>query len=176
MCNHAKPVRRMETVFWLEMKLEEKISRATGPHQFEMNEWISCAPYERLLNMTIADAGDGRARLTMPFLIDYAQGAGLMHGGALVSLADTAVVMAIKSIIAPLSHFATIELECRFLLPVKKGIVTAEGEVVSIEGRQLKGKAMVYDEEGRAVLEFRSTFKIAKDARIRAITYKNNED
>ena len=108
----------------------------------------------------------------MPFLIEYAQGAGLMHGGALVSLADTAVVMAIKSIIVPLSHFATIELESRFLLPVKKGIVTAEAEVVSREGRQLKGKATVYDEDGRAVLEFCSTFKIAKDRQIRAITYK----
>jgi len=156
--------------------LEEKISQATGPHRFEMTEWISCAPFERLLNMTIAEACDGRARLTMPFLIDYAQGAGLLHGGALVSLADTAVVMAIKSIIAPLSHFATIELECRFLLPVKKGIVRAEAQVVSKQGRQLKGRAIVYDDEGRAVLEFCSTFKVARDAQIRAITYKNNEE
>jgi uncharacterized protein (TIGR00369 family) len=152
--------------------LAEKVFEATGPHRFEMSEWISCAPYERLLNMNIVDACDGRARLTMPFLIDYAQGAGLLHGGALVSLADTAVVMAIKSIIEPLSHFATIGLECRFLFPVKKGIVTAEAEVVSREGRQLKGKAVLYDDEGRAVLEFCSTFKIARDAQIRAITYQ----
>jgi uncharacterized protein (TIGR00369 family) len=159
----------------LEKALEEKIARATGPHEFEMSEWISCAPYERLLNMTIVSAADGRARLTMPFLIDYAQGAGLLHGGVLVSLADTAVVMAIKSIIAPLSHFATTELECRFLLPVKKGIVTADAEVVSKEGRQLKGKAIVSDEEGRTVLEFCSTFRIARDAQIRTITFKNDE-
>ena len=154
--------------------MEGRVFEATGPHRFEMAEWISCAPYERLLNMNIVDARDGKARLTMPFLIDYAQGAGLLHGGALVSLADTAVVMAIKSIIEPLSHFATIGLECRFLLPVKKGIVTADAEVLSREGRQLKGKAVVYDEAGRAVLEFRSTFKIAKDAQIKAITYKGN--
>ncbi len=102
--------------------LEEKAPSATGPHRFEMDQWISCAPFERLLNMTIVEACDGRAILTMPFLIDYAQGAGLMHGGALVSLADTAVVMAIKSLMAPLSHFATIELESRFLLPVKKAL------------------------------------------------------
>jgi uncharacterized protein (TIGR00369 family) len=109
----------------------------------------------------------------MPFFIDYAQGAGLMHGGALVSLADTAVVMAIKSIIAPLSHFATIELESRFLLPVRKGIVTAKAEVVSREGRQLKGKATLYDEDGRPVLEFCSTFKIAKDTKIKTTTFKS---
>ena len=90
-----------------------------------MNQWIGRAPFERLLNITIVEAVAGRATLTMPFFIDYAQGAGLMHGGALVSLADTAVAMAIKSVVAPLSHFATIEIESRFLLPVKRGVVTA---------------------------------------------------
>ena len=148
-------------------EMEGKERSATGPHRFEMNQWISCSPFERLLNMTIVEACDGKATLTMPFLIDYAQGAGLMHGGALVSLADTAVVMAIKSIIVPLSHFATTELESRFVLPVTKGIVTAKAEVVSREGRRLEGKATLYDEEGRAVMEFCSTFKVSKDTQIK---------
>ena len=133
----------------------------------EMNQWISCSPFERLLNMTIVEACDGRATLTMPFLIDYAQTAGLMHGGALVSLADTAVAKAIKSMIEPLSHLVTIELESRFILPVTKGIVTAKAEVVSRQGRRLKGKATLYDEEGRAVMEFCSTFKVVKDTQIK---------
>jgi acyl-CoA thioesterase len=142
--------------------LEEKVPPATGPHRVDVNQWISCSPFERLLNITIVEACDGRATLTMPFLIDYAQGAGLMHGGALVSLADTALVMAIKSIIEPLTHFATTELESRFLVPVTKGIVTAKAVIVSREVRRFKGKATLYDEEGRAVMEFRSTFKVSR--------------
>ncbi len=138
------------------------MASTTGPHMVDLNEWISCAPFERMLNMTIVEACEGRAVLTMPFLIEYSQGVGLMHGGALVSLADTAVAMAIKSIIAPHSHFATIRLESRFLLPVKKGIVTARAEVEGRDGRRLRGKATVYDEEGRAVMEFQSTFKLAR--------------
>jgi uncharacterized protein (TIGR00369 family) len=94
-----------------------------------------------------------------------------MHGGALVSLADTAVVMAIKSLIPPESHFATIVLETKFLLPVKNGMVTAQAEVVEREGRILKGRATLYDEQKRAVLEFSSTFKIAADSRVRGITF-----
>ncbi len=72
---------------------------STGPHRVRLEQWISCAPFERLLNMEIVEAKDGHAVLTMPFFYDLAQGAGLMHGGALVSLADTAVVMAIKSLL-----------------------------------------------------------------------------
>ena len=148
---------------------QEEIS--TGPHRFHMEEWISCAPFERLLNMTIEEAHDGRAVLSMPFLIDLAQGAGLMHGGALVSLADTTVVMAIKSLMPAGTHFATISIQTKFLYPVKQGIVRAKAGIVEKEGRTVKGEAIVYDEEQRAVLEFSSIFKVARDANIRGITF-----
>ena len=148
---------------------------STGPHQFSMAGWISAAPFEKLLNIEIVEADCGRATLTMPFLIDYAQGAGLMHGGAMVSLADTAVVMAIKSLTPPGSHFATIRIETRFLHPVKQGVVTARAEVVSRADRLIEGKATVFDEENRAVLEFLSTFKLARDTRIQGITFGDQE-
>jgi acyl-CoA thioesterase len=144
---------------------------STGPHQFAMEGWISTAPFEKLLNIAIVDAEDGRATLTMPFFLDYANGAGIMHGGALVSLADTAVVMAIKTLIPPQSHFATTRLETNFLHPVKKGIVTAKAEVVSRVDRIIEGRAVIYDDEERAVMEYLSTFKIARDTQIRGITF-----
>lgn len=143
----------------------------TGPHHFEMAGWLSPAPFESLLNLEVVEAGQGKATVTMPFLVQYAQGAGLMHGGALVSLADSAMVMAIKTLLAPGSHFATTHLETNFLHPVKKGIVTAKAEVISREERIIKGRSLLYDDEGRMVMEFGSTFKIARDTRIEGITY-----
>ncbi|MCE5335369.1 MAG: PaaI family thioesterase [Desulfobacteraceae bacterium] len=152
-------------------KLDPQSGKSTGPHSFGMKAWISCAPFERLLNMEIIEAEEGRAVLTMPFYIDLAQGGGLMHGGALVSLADTSVVMAIKSIIPPLSHFATIALEAKYLAPVKKGVVTARANVYHREGRILKGKATLYDDENRAVMEFTSIFKLARDTTIHGVDF-----
>lgn len=148
----------------------------TGPHRFSMEGWISCAPFERLLHMEIVEAADGKALLTMPFHLDLAQGAGLMHGGALVSLADTAVAMAIKSLVAEKSHFATISLETKFLAPVKKGVVSARAEIIGREGRTWHGKAVVYDEDNRPVLEFMSHFKMAKDLEIRGgVDFRDKE-
>jgi uncharacterized protein (TIGR00369 family) len=146
--------------------------KSTGPHKFKMDAWISCAPFERLLNITIVEASEGMAILTMPFFVHLAQGGGLMHGGALVSLADTAVVMAIKSLVPPQTHFATISLESKFLYPVKQGIVTAKGRVADRKAERLSGQATVYDAEERPVMEFSSVFKIAKDAKIRGISYE----
>jgi uncharacterized protein (TIGR00369 family) len=132
-----------------------------------MPAWISCAPFEQHLAMEIIRAEAGEAVLTMPFLKQFAQGAGLMHGGALVSLADTAVVMAIKSVVAPGTHFATISMESRYLYPVKKGILEARAVVVGREGRVLKGACDILDDADRTVMTFTSVFKIARDAAIR---------
>jgi acyl-CoA thioesterase len=142
-------------------------NKETGPHAVALKEWISCAPFEGLLHMNILEAGDARAVLSMPFLYQFAQGAGLMHGGALISLADTAVVMAIKSRLSPDTHFATIHAETRFLYPVKKGVVTAKAEATFTDDRTIRGNAVVYDDTERPVLEFHSTFKIAKDRKIK---------
>ena len=135
-----------------------------GPHQFTMKNWISCAPFERLLHMEIVEASEGRSILTMPFLVEFAQGGGLMHGGSLVSLADTAVVMAIKSLVPPQTHFATTSLQSTFLRPVRQGIVTARARVLTFEKRDIDGEATLYDETGQRVFFFTSHFKIAKDS------------
>ncbi|HSO20721.1 MAG TPA: PaaI family thioesterase [Desulfosarcina sp.] len=143
----------------------------TGPHRFTLSAWISCAPFEKLLAMEIVEADAGRAILKMPFYHNFAQGAGLMHGGALVSLADTAVVMAIKSVLPPETHFATISLESRFHHPVKKGILLARAAVVERQASILKGSCDVFDEADRSVMTFTSVFKIAQDASIRGIRF-----
>jgi acyl-CoA thioesterase len=140
-------------------------SARTGPHRFDLDGWISLAPFERMLNIEITEAADGHATLTMPFLVDLAQGAGLMHGGALVSLADTAVAIAIKTLLPPLSHFATISLHSKFLLPVKKGIVTAHADIVEKSGRIFIGHSTIRDDQSRTVMEFTSEFKLARSTR-----------
>lgn len=146
-------------------------NNGTGPHNFRMPEWISCAPFENLLNMSIVEASDGQAKLTMPFLVDYAQGAGLMHGGALVALADTAVAMAIKSLLEPKTHFATISIDAKYLRALKKGIVTAKATVTGREERIFKGQALLFDEEENLIMEFNSIFKLARDAKVKNVTF-----
>ncbi len=136
--------------------------RSNGPHQVEMDGWIACAPFERLLNITIHEAAFGKSVLSMPFVFDLAQGGGLMHGGALVSLADTAVAMAIKSIVPPGTSFVTASFETRFLRPVKKGVVTATAEVQHEDGTRFRGTAHLFDDENRPLMTFASVFKVPR--------------
>jgi len=59
----------------------------------------------------------------MPFTVKLANGGGVMHGGAMTSLPDTAVAMAIKSQLPSGTTFATTGLTMIFVAPVISGVV-----------------------------------------------------
>lgn len=88
-----------------------------------------------------------------------------MHGGALTTLADTAVAMAIKSLLPESARFATIKLEMEFLAPVRQGGVSAEARVAKTGERTYRGTATVTDEQQRPVARFISSFKVARNHR-----------
>ena len=141
-------------------------SEFIGPHDVQLERWISCSPFEKLLGIEIHEAQNGHSLLTMPFVRQLAQGAGLAHGGAMVTLADTAVAMAVKSLVPPGSRFGTISLTSEFLAPVTRGILTAKADVSLLEERLIQGNCRVRDEEDREVLTFTSLFKLARDVKL----------
>lgn len=136
--------------------------RRPAERQFELEGWIDTAPFEDLCGISIETAQEGRAVLSMPFTVRLSQGGGVAHGGALTTLADTAVAMAIKSLLAEGTIFATTELTTRFLAPLREGKMTATARVAGPEGRTFRGEAVVADEEGREVVHFQCTFRIAR--------------
>ena len=53
-----------------------------------------------------------------------------MHGGVIFTLADTAMSMALLSVLPPGTRFGTVEAKINFLLPVRQGELIAEGTIV----------------------------------------------
>jgi acyl-CoA thioesterase len=147
-------------------KSEEQSLADTGPHNINLENWISCAPYEDYLGIKIIQAQKGRSYLTMPFVFDLSNGGGLLHGGAMITLADTAVAMAIKSIVAENSHFATISLKTDFLAPVTQGIVHAKATAVMMENALVKGLCDIYNDTDKKVMAFSSKFKLARGTQV----------
>ncbi|GAB7028325.1 PaaI family thioesterase [Geotalea toluenoxydans] len=135
---------------------------AGGGLPFELPEWIACAPFEEYLGMKIDEAAEGRAILTMPFTVKLSQGVGFMHGGAITALADTAVAMAIKSVLPEGSNFVTMDLGLKFHAPVRYGLVKAEARIVERDERNIKGEAEVFDEAGVKVATFTSVFRVRR--------------
>jgi len=136
--------------------------RQPGLTQFELEGWIDCSPFETLLGMRIEQASEGQALLTMPFNVKLANGGGVMHGGAMTTLADTAVAMAIKSMLAPGTVFATTRLTMEFIAPVLAGQVTAQARVRGPEDRLYHGECELSGEKDELYARFRSVFQVAR--------------
>lgn len=129
---------------------------------FTLPGWIACAPFEEYLGMRIESAEGGRATLTMPFLVKHAQGKGLMHGGAVTSLADTAVAMAVKSLLPEGTHFVTTEFCLKFHAPLYGGVVRAEAETAWEDERSLNGTATVFAADGTRAATFTAKFRVKR--------------
>lgn len=133
-----------------------------GPHEVVLDKWISCAPFECALGIEIIYAHHGKSELRMPFAYTYANGAAMLHGGAMSTLADTAAVFALKSLLPVGTHFATTHMDVDFLYPVMQGWVSAKANVVHAGGRTWSADVSLYDDEEQEVMQMHATFKLAR--------------
>src|SRR5438270_7134811 len=89
-------------------------------------------PYVRLLNMRFIAVADGSATFEMPSTSELYNPNNVVHGGAITSLADSAMGFAVLSTLAPGENFTTAELHVNFLRPVTTatGLLRSVGRVV----------------------------------------------
>lgn len=82
------------------------------------------------MGFTVEEAEPGRVLLKMLVKPHHKQVHGVVHGGVLATLADTAGGMATYSTNLNTPRSATIEMKINYLEAVDKGTVTAEASVV----------------------------------------------
>ncbi len=102
-------------------------------------------PIWDLMGIEIVEMGSGEATLTMPFDEKLTNPYGIIHGSGLFALADSAVAVAIASILGEGKQFFTIEMKINYLEPVTGGIIKAKAKVLR-EGRIVPCEADVYNE------------------------------
>ena len=77
--------------------------------------------FPRLLGFVLDSLEHGRAVLSVEVGEQLLQLQGIMHGGAIASLIDTAVALAIAGISEPGERFTTVEMKVNYLSPIKTG-------------------------------------------------------
>jgi len=82
------------------------------------------------MGFTVEEAEPGRVLLKMLVKPHHKQVHGVVHGGVLAALADTAGGMATHTTGLDTPRSATIEMKINYLEAVDKGIIMAEGRVV----------------------------------------------
>lgn len=88
-------------------------------------------PFLELLGIEVVEVGDdGRSVLRMPSHEKLWQPYGVLHGGSIYTLADSAAAYAIGGMVERTKRFVTIEMKINYLAPVKDGIVEARARVL----------------------------------------------
>jgi uncharacterized protein (TIGR00369 family) len=104
------------------------------------------------LGLVPRDAGNGTA--TWEYTVDPAHynTNGVLHGGVLMTLLDTAMGHAVATLVAPDGRFnAAAQLNIHFFHPIKRGLVRARAEVKKLGKRLAVVEAEATDGEGRVL-------------------------
>jgi acyl-CoA thioesterase len=86
--------------------------------------------YARLLGLELVEVARGTALLALTVRPELTRMEGIMHGGALASLMDTASAFAVLTLLAPDERTVTVDLTLHFLRPVSAGQVKARACVL----------------------------------------------
>ena len=101
-----------------------------------LRETFAQVPYARLLGMEFVSAERGAAAFALEVREELTRMGGIVHGGALASLLDTAAAFAVHTVIEAEARTVTVDLTVHFLRPASQGRVEATARVLR-RGRRI---------------------------------------
>jgi uncharacterized protein (TIGR00369 family) len=112
---------------------------------------ISEAPIGRLLDLRFQEVQKGRVVVVGRPGEQHYNPIGLVHGGYLSTMLDSAMGCAVHTELEAGVGYSTVALQLNFVRPVQDGIteLLAEGRVVHLGKRQATAEGSIRDSEGR---------------------------
>ena len=110
--------------------------------------------------MEVTDAAAGEVTVAMDVLDRHINLQGLVHGGMLAILADTACGLSIRSAMEPGRLHVTTDLDIHYLAPARPGRLFGHGKAIRVGWTLAFAEASVEDEEGRLLARAQSRFSV----------------
>ena len=95
-----------------------------------LRETFAGVPYVGLLGFEFVRAERGAATFALDVREELTRMGGILHGGAVVSLLDTAAAFAVHTVIDPEARTVTVDLTVHFLRPASDGRIEATARVL----------------------------------------------
>ena len=67
-------------------------------------------------------------------------------------------------------------MQARYLKGVKHGVVTARAKLTDRHDRVIIGEASLYNDSEEQALDFTAHFKIARDAKLKQVTFADDQN
>ena len=125
-----------------------------------LREIFTQIAYVRLLGIEFVGAGPGSATFALEVRPELMRQGGLMHGGALASLIDTAAAFAVMTLLPAGRHTVTVDLTLHFLRPALQGRVEATARVLRSGRRVATVSVEAADPSGKLISTATTTYLI----------------
>jgi len=115
-------------------------------------------PFVRLLGLEFVAAERGSATFALEVREELTRMGGILHGGAVVSLMDTAAAYAVHTLLEPGGRTVTVDLTVHFLRPAGTGRVEARARVIRKGRRVLILNVEAQDDAGTLIATSTMTY------------------
>jgi acyl-CoA thioesterase len=129
-----------------------------------LRETFARAPFARLLGLEFVSAERGSAAFALEAREDLMRMGGILHGGAVFSLLDTAAAFAVHTILEPGDRTVTVDLTVHFLRPFGSGCLQARARVLRAGRRIAFLNVEATDPTGVLIATATTTYAIQRSA------------
>lgn len=126
----------------------------------DLRERVAASAFHAGIGLTVQGADRGEVHLAFQATPAHLNLQGLVHGGMLATIADTAMGLAIRSALEPGRRHVTVELGIHYLRPARPGRLAATGRVVRLGSQVAFAEAEVFDHAKRLLARASGTFSV----------------
>jgi len=115
-------------------------------------------PFLKLLGIEVESVGQGTATLVVHMREELMRNDGIVHGGVMASLIDSAFAFAIIPLLDEGERTVTVDMTIHYLRPVSDGAAKAVARVVRAGRRVITVSAELFDENEKLAATALSTY------------------
>lgn len=137
---------------------QQNDARLSAEELARLREAFSRVAYARLLGIEIVRLERGASVLSLEVRPELTRMEGIVHGGAIASLLDSASAFAVLSLLRPEEQTVTVDLTLHFLRPLTGGRVEARAKVLRAGRRVVTVSIEATDSAGKLVATALTTY------------------
>jgi uncharacterized protein (TIGR00369 family) len=127
----------------------------------DLRDRLSASAFHTWAGMEVVEASAGEVTVSMDVLDRHVNLQGVVHGGMLAILADTACGLSIRSAMEAGRLHVTTDLDIHYLAPAEPGRLFGRGKAIRV-GRSLAfAEVSIEDAKGRLLARAQSRFSVS---------------
>ena len=131
----------------------------------DLRRRVAASDFLGWIGIELVDAQPGEVDLVLNAAARHMNLQGLLHGGMIATLADTAMGIAVRTKLEPGTRHVTVQLDVQFLSPGRPGPISARGRVIRVGSQIAHTEAEITDAAGKLLAKAHSTVAIMNDRR-----------